>query len=148
MQKLIIYTDGGSRNNPGPAAIGVVFQGIGDKGYGIREYSEYIGEATNNEAEYHAVIFALKKAKQLLGKKKTKGTSVEIRLDSELIGKQLQGKFKLKEESLFPLFVEIWNLKQDFGGVEFKIVPREKNRAADRLVNQALNERESRQSLF
>jgi len=148
MNKLIIYTDGGSRNNPGPAAIGIVIQGESYKLQGPKEYSEYIGEATNNEAEYHAVIFALKKAKHLSGKKKIKDTLVEIRLDSELVGKQLQGKFKLKEENLFPLFIEIWNLRQSFGSVEFKVVSREKNRAADRLVNHALDRRERDQKLF
>ena len=74
MGKIVIYTDGGSRGNPGPSAIGAV---IGDK-----EYSEYIGNATNNEAEYKAVIFALKKAKALLGKKAIKEVEVEIKSDS------------------------------------------------------------------
>lgn len=129
--KLVIYCDGGARNNPGPAAVGVVI--------GKRTYSEYIGEATNNEAEYKAVIYALKKAKALIGKKEAENTEVEIRLDSELAAKQLKGEYKLKEKKLHPLFIEVWNLKQDFKKVEFFQIPREKNKTADSLVNQRLD---------
>lgn len=129
--KIVIYTDGGSRGNPGPAAIGVV---IGDRIYG-----EYLGEKTNNEAEYLAVIFALKKFKQLVGKKKTKEAEVEIRLDSELVSRQLNGRYKILEEDLQPLFVQIWNLKLDFKNVDFLHVPREENRKADKVVNDVLD---------
>lgn len=128
---LIIYTDGGARGNPGPAAIGAV---VGDKQYG-----EAIGRATNNIAEYRAVIFALKKAKQLIGKEKCARTKIEVRSDSELLVSQLNGEYKIKEEDFFPLFIEIWNLRQDFGGVIFRHIPREQNKLADRLVNQALD---------
>ena len=130
---ITIFTDGGARSNPGPAAIGAV---IGDRGY-----KAYIGEATNNFAEYQAVIFALKKAKQLLGKAKAKKTRVEIYGDSELLYKQARGEYKIMEPSLQPLFIEIWNLKQDFADVHFNLVPREKNKEADALVNEALDER-------
>lgn len=129
--KIIIYCDGGSRGNPGPAAIGAV---IGDK-----RYSESIGRATNNVAEYRSVIFALKKAKHLLGKKRAEQTTLEIRVDSELLYKQLTGQYKILNKDLQPLFIEIWNLKQDFNYVEFVHLNREKNKEADRLVNQALN---------
>jgi len=128
---LIIYTDGGARRNPGPAAIGVV---IGDKKYG-----EYIGKTTNNVAEYQAVIFALKKARQLIGKTKAKETNLEIRSDSQLMINQLNGKYKIKDEKLKPLFVEIWNLKQDFKSVIFKQIPREENQQSDKLVNVTLD---------
>ncbi len=131
MKKLIIYTDGGARGNPGPAAIGVV---VGSKSYG-----EAIGSTTNNIAEYKAVIFGLKKAKSLLGGKKSEEAEVEVRADSELIVSQLNGKYKIKEESLKPLFIDVWNLKQDFKSVSFTHIPREKNREADKLVNQALD---------
>jgi len=130
-KKLIIYTDGGARGNPGPAAIGVV---IGDKIYG-----EAIGETTNNVAEYKAIIFALKKAKHLIGSHNAKNTDLEIYSDSELIVNQLNGKFKIKDENLKPLFIDIWNLKQDFNKVYFKYIPREKNQMADKLVNQSLD---------
>jgi ribonuclease HI len=129
--KFIINTDGGSRGNPGNAAIGVVVDG--------REYGEYIGKTTNNVAEYKAVIFALKKAKALLGSKKAAETEVEIRADSELLVKQMNGEYKIKNEELQPLFFEIWNSKQDFKSVAFKHVPREENKDADRLVNRALD---------
>lgn len=129
--KLIIYTDGGARGNPGPAAIGFL---VGDKKYG-----EKIGETTNNVAEYKAVLAALKKAKHLLGKKNAKQTDLEIRLDSELIYKQIKGEYKILEPDLQTFFIEIWNLKQDFKSAEFKKIPREQNKAADRMVNQALD---------
>jgi ribonuclease HI len=135
MSKLIIYTDGGSRNNPGNAAIGVVVHlPTGSKGY-----SETIGTATNNVAEYKAVIFGLKKAKHLLGGETAKKTDVEIRSDSELIVSQLRGEFQIKEDSLKLLFVDVWNLKQDFKSVAFDYIPREENGEADALVNRALD---------
>lgn len=134
--KLIIYTDGGSRGNPGPAALGVV---VGDK-----EYGEYLGRMTNNQAEYRALVFALKKAKQLLGKKKAKEMNVEVRMDSELIVRQMNALYKILEPDLQPLFMEIWNLRLDFKTVSFLHVPREQNKRADRMVNQALDEEVNR----
>ncbi len=140
MKKLIIYTDGGARGNPGPAAIGVVIQETSDKKQGTSKYyGEAIGNTTNNIAEYKAVIFGLKKAKSLLGGKKAEETEVEVRSDSELIVNQMNGDYKIKEESLKPLFIDVWNLKQDFKSVSFVHIPREKNREADKLVNQALD---------
>ncbi len=129
--KLVIFTDGGARGNPGPAAIGVVV--------GSKKYGERIGTATNNVAEYKAVLFALNKAKQLLGKKAAKGTDVEVNVDSELIYQQMQGKYKILEPDLQTLFIEAWNLKQDFKSVTFKKIPREENKEADGMVNQALD---------
>ena len=138
--KLFIYTDGGARGNPGPAAIGVVIQETSDKRQETsRRYGEAIGNATNNVAEYKAVIFGLKKAKSLLGGKKAEEAEIEVRADSELIVSQLNGKYKIKEESLKSLFIDVWNLKQDFKSVSFIHIPREKNREADILVNQALD---------
>lgn len=145
--KLIIYTDGGARGNPGPAAIGAVF-GIPSSSSGhalatghhsAHRYSEAIGKATNNVAEYKAIIFALKKAKSFLGGDKAKETEIEIRSDSELVVSHLRGEYKIKEESLKPLFIDVWNLKQDFRSVEFTLIPREDNKIADKLVNQALD---------
>ncbi len=131
--KITIYCDGGSRGNPGPAAIGVFIPQF------PKEYSKYLGEATNNEAEYQAVIFALKKIKQLIGKAKAKKESIEVRMDSELVVNQLNGNYKIKEKNLIPFFIEIWNLKQDFGEVKFIQIPREENQRADKLVNRELN---------
>lgn len=133
--KLEIYTDGGARNNPGPAGIGVIIGG--------KEYAEYIGETTNNVAEYKAIIFALKKAKQLLGKSKLKDTEVIINADSELVINQLNGKFKILEKDLQSLFLEVWNLKFDFPNLKFNYIPREKNQRADYLVNSAIEKRQN-----
>src|SRR3989344_135103 len=148
--KIIIHTDGGARGNPGPAAIGVVIEGMIEKAaspkageprlvFSRREYGEYLGEATNNEAEYKAVIFALKKLKQLVGNTEAKAVDVEVVLDSELIERQLNGEYKIKEKNLQNYFVEVWNLKSDFGSVSFRHVRREKNIDADRIVNQVLD---------
>ena len=134
--KFLIHTDGGARGNPGPAAAGFVLQGdlIGKKDGG-----EYLGEITNNEAEYRAVILALKKLKHLIGGEKAKDSRIEIRVDSELLDRQLNGEYKIKDENIKNFFVEIWNLKADFGEVVFKHIPREENVEADRIVNQILD---------
>ena len=134
-KKIIINTDGGSRGNPGKASIGVVIRYDGK----IKEYGEPIGNTTNNVAEYKAVIFALKKVKQLLGKDRVSELHVELRTDSELLTKQLNGLYKIKAEELGPLFIQVWNLKQDFGELVIRHVRREENKEADRLVNRALD---------
>lgn len=141
VNQIIIYTDGGSRGNPGPAAIGVVITN------GIRKsYAEYIGETTNNEAEYRAVIFALKKIKLLYGKSKVKNSEIIIRSDSELLVSQLNGKYKISHPKIAEFFIEVWNLKIDFGKTIFEHIVREKNKEADRLVNDALDKQQG--SLF
>lgn len=137
MQRYIIHTDGGSRGNPGPAAIGVVIE-AGDKSL-KKEYGEYIGETTNNEAEYRAVIFALKKLKALIGKDKAAEADVLVHTDSELLTKQLNGEYKVMDSNIKDWFIEIWNLKQDFKNVTISHVYREKNTEADRMVNLALD---------
>ncbi len=131
-----MYADGGARGNPGPAAIGVVIM-RGSRAIG--KYAESIGERTNNEAEYEAVIFALKKLKHLFGKQKTRDLEIEVKMDSELVARQLSGKYKITEERFYPLFIKIWNLKMDFGNITFQEIPREKNREADKLLNQELD---------
>lgn len=141
-EKIIMYTDGGSRNNPGPAAIGVWIETLNKK------YSEYISEKTNNEAEYEALIFGLKKIKSLVGKDKTKQTEIECYLDSELVVKQLNHEYKLKEEYIQKNFIEIWNLMLDFAKVTFHHIMRERNKVADALVNEALDEREKQEKLL
>jgi len=147
MKKIIIYTDGGSRGNPGPAAAGVMF--CNEKGQSIKEYSEYLGDKlTNNEAEYKAVIFALKKFKAVFGKKLAKNSEIEIRSDSELLVKQINAKYKILNENIQPLFLEIWNLKFDFKKLKFKQISRDKNKQADRLANEALDAKSKTQSLI
>lgn len=135
--KFVIYTDGGSRGNPGPAAVGVVVEDASGKM--VKTWNKAIGRATNNEAEYEAVIFALQKIKHLYGKEKVKEMEFEFRLDSELVVNQLSGKFKIEEEKLQPLFLKIHNLKLDFGPIVFVAIPREQNHHADELVNEALD---------
>lgn len=147
MKKIIIYTDGGSRGNPGKAAIGVVF--CNEKDQVIKKYGEYLGDnLTNNEAEYEAVIFALKKFKAVFGKAIAEISDVEIRADSELVVKQLNGDYRLTEPKIQQFFIEIWNLKFDFKSVKFKHIPRGKNTEADRLVNEALDQKTEIKPLF
>ncbi len=134
--KIIVYTDGGSRGNPGPAAVGVAIKGIGSE---IKEYGEFIGETTNNVAEYKAVILALKKVRQLAGKDALENLSVEINMDSQLVCRQLRGEYKVEEKEMQELFMQIWNLKFDFPNLSFKEIPREENQQADRLVNACLD---------
>ena len=136
MDKIIIHTDGGSRGNPGEAAIGVVIESVLT---GKKEYGEYLGHATNNQAEYQAVVFALKKVKQLVGSDKCKEVVVEFYVDSELLEKQMNGEYKIKDEDIKDYFIEIWNLKIDFKEESFKHILRDKNEAADKLVNQVLD---------
>lgn len=134
--KVVIYTDGGSRGNPGPSAIGVIL--TNEKGKVIKEYAEKIGRATNNEAEYEAVIFALQKAKLLFGKRKIKTMEIEIKMDSQFVTKQLNGNYKILDRRIEQLFLKTWNLKVDFGNVKITYIPRSENLEADKLVNQAL----------
>lgn len=147
VKKIIIYTDGGSRGNPGKAAMGVVF--CNEKEQVIKKFGEYLGDnLTNNEAEYQAVIFALKKFKALFGKKIAEISEVEIRSDSELLVNQMSGKYKIEDEKIQRFFIEIWNLQIDFKHVKFKLIPREKNVEADRTVNETLDSQTSAQKLI
>ena len=142
MEKIIVQTDGGARGNPGPAAIGVVYKS--DNEVLVKKFGQTIGRTTNNVAEYQAVILALKKAKQVFGKEKCKQMQFDFLVDSELLVKQLNHEYKIKEEELQSLFIQIWNLMLDFGAVTFQHVPREQNKEADALVNQALDQEESK----
>lgn len=136
--EVTIYTDGGSRGNPGLAAFGVVIKYGGEK----KEYGEFIGRATNNQAEYQGVVFGLRKVKQLIGKERAKEARVEVRSDSELLVKQLNGDYKVLDEYIQKVWMEIWNLRLDFKEVIFKHVYREDNQEADRLVNVTLDQEE------
>jgi ribonuclease HI len=142
MSKIKIFTDGAARGNPGPSGIGVVI----DDGGAKKTYREFIGYATNNEAEYKALIFALQKVKQVFGKTKSKNLSLECFLDSELVVKQLTHRYKVLEEDIQKYFLLIWNLSIDFKEVAYTHVPRSKNTEADRLANLALDEATRAQS--
>lgn len=130
MEEILIYTDGSSLNNPGPASVGVIIQ----KGDRIYKYSEFIGEKTSNEAEYSAIIFALEKVKQLFNKEEIKKSKMILHTDSELVGKQINGEYKINDEKLTPLFIKAHNLKVEFKNLEIKVIPREKNKLADFLA--------------
>ncbi len=139
MKKITIYVDGASRGNPGPGAAGVVF--YNQKKEIIKSYSEYLGEKiTNNEAEYQAVIFGLKKFIALFGKKIATSSNIELKSDSELLVKQMKGEYKLTHPRIQELFIEVWNLKTNFGRVDFKLISREQNKEADKMANLALDE--------
>ncbi len=131
--KLTIHTDGGARGNPGPAGIGVVISD--EKGKAVKEISEYIGRATNNQAEYRALIRGLSEAKKLGARE------VSIFMDSELIIKQLKGEYKVRDKDLQLLFVRAYNLLHTFKSHSTKHIPRAKNKRADALVNQAVDRR-------
>jgi ribonuclease HI len=147
VKKVIIFTDGGSRGNPGPSAVGFVF--CNEKCQTFKEYSEYLGNGiTNNEAEYRGVVLALKKFKAVFGNKLAKNTEIELRSDSQLMINQLNGEYKVLDEKIQLLFLEVWNLKIDFKKMKFKLISREKNQEADRLANQALDSQNKDQKLI
>jgi ribonuclease HI len=131
--KVITYTDGGARGNPGPASLGVVIKD--EQGKILAGYGEYIGETTNNVAEYSAVISALERAHHL------GATEVECRMDSKLVAEQMSGRWRVKEPHLQTLFMKAYKAKQLFKKVSFHHVYREQNKEADAYVNQALDER-------
>ncbi|MFO0704461.1 MAG: ribonuclease HI family protein [Candidatus Andersenbacteria bacterium] len=126
-EHVITYTDGGARGNPGPAALGVAI--YKPDGTLIGKHGKFLGEQTNNYAEYHAVIFALKEAKKLGAKK------VTARMDSELIVKQLAGEYRVRNKGLLPLFEEVKKLACQFEQISFSHVRREQNKLADKMVN-------------
>ncbi len=130
IMKVTLYSDGGSRGNPGPAGIGVVLE-FGGK---IEKFKKYIGEATNNQAEYQALIFGLEKARDLGAKE------LEVFLDSELLVKQARGQYKVKNDGLKPLFAKVLSLTNKFENISFHHVVRAKNELADELVNEAVDE--------
>jgi ribonuclease HI len=132
--KLIIHTDGGSRGNPGPAAVGVVIED--DTKKVVDEFGKRIGETTNNVAEYMGVVQALEKIKDLGLRIK----EAQFYLDSTLVVNQLNGLFKVKDYKMRELLMIVRRLEQEVGGsIMYTSVPREQNTRADFLVNQALD---------
>ena len=126
-----LYTDGGARGNPGPAAYGFVLEA--DDGTVLAAEGEAIGEATNNTAEYRGLIAGLARAAELAV------PEVEVRSDSELLVKQMRGEYRVKNENLRTLSLEAARLARRIGKVTYVHVRREKNELADRLVNEALD---------
>jgi len=129
---LNLYTDGGARGNPGPAAGGYVIKT--DNGEIIAREGKYLGEATNNQAEYQGLILGLTKVVEL------KAEEVSVFMDSELIVNQLQRKYKVKNAELANLFVKAWNITLGFEKIEFKHIVRALNKEADAEVNKALDQ--------
>lgn len=139
MQKITIYTDGGSRGNPGPSACAAVIKDAG--GNILAEKSLYLGTTTNNQAEYQGVILALNEALSL-GLQKC---DISFYLDSLLVESQLNLKFKVKEPSLQPVFLKAWNLTRKFSYLRFNHVLRSKNTEADLLLNLELDRHAKKQ---
>lgn len=137
--ELIIFSDGGARGNPGPSAIGGVLLFKKDSENQKTTFKKYIGSGTNNEAEYQAVIFALKKAAELL-KDQSSEFIIKYHLDSELIYKQMIGEYRVKTPHIQKLHQEVKNLLGNFKQVIFHHIRREFNREADQLVNEALDQ--------
>jgi len=137
-EKIIVYTDGGSRGNPGNAGAGVVI--TDSKGNIIKKVSKGLGVTTNNFAEYEAVIVALAELKKLYGKKVAE-MEFEFRIDSELVQKQLRGEYQIKEKTLYPQFIKVWNARvKDFPNISFNHIMREENNLADGLANEAMDQ--------
>lgn len=130
-KKIKIFTDGGARGNPGPAGIGVVIYDESDNL--VKQKSEFIGHATNNQAEYRAVIAAF----ELIGIEKP--AEINFFLDSELVVKQIKGEYRVKNKDLAPLFLKIHNFIIQHKKISFCHIPREKNKEADKLANIAMD---------
>lgn len=137
MKKIFIYADGGARGNPGPAGAGAVVLDPHDHVLG--EYSEYVGETTNNVAEYRALIGGLITAAKLFPGE-TYNLQVEVRMDSQLVIRQLEGKYKVKHPNLKPLFAQAKEFIDGyFPNITYMHVPREENTLADALANEAMD---------
>lgn len=136
--KFIVHTDGGARGNPGPAGIGFVIKD--EQSDVVKEGSAYVGERTNNWAEYEALVQALEALKKVVPKERRASAQIEVRMDSELAVKQLSGIYQVKDEPLQLQFMKIWNLRvSEFPHLAFVHVPREENAHADKLVNSAID---------
>ena len=130
--RVVVHVDGGSRGNPGPAAVAAVATDADGEPLGERKL--YIGEATNNVAEYRAVLLGLELARELGAEE------VEVVNDSELIARQIGGEYKVKHAGLKPLFAQAMRELRGFHKWAVRPVPREQNARADELVNEALDE--------
>lgn len=130
MIKATLHTDGGARGNPGPAGIGAVLKIDNTE----HLHKRFIGKATNNQAEYEALLMGLRAAAD------AGATEVECFLDSELVVKQLNREYKVKDGNLAVLFVKVWNLMNEFKKVSFHHIRREQNKLADQLANEAMDE--------
>ena len=134
MNKYILYTDGGARGNPGPAAAGVVIYDAKLKE--VDKFAHYLGVATNNQAEYQALILGLGRIQKIVSDShKLAETPVEVFMDSELIVKQLSGEYRVKNKGLKPLVAKVEELAAQFASIKFRHIFRDKNTLADKLLN-------------
>lgn len=143
MKTVRMYADGGSRGNPGPAAGAAVLFALsatGEQGERVGDAAKYIGIDTNNQAEYTGIVIGLQKALDLGYE------AVDVRLDSELAVKQINGIYRVKNPEIAKRFLEVHNLRTKFQKVTFSHVFREQNTAADALVNATLDATGSRKS--
>ncbi len=131
VRKVIIYSDGVSRGNPGLAAIGATIKD--ERGRLLASVSRRIGRATNNQAEYRAVISGLEKAIELGAKR------VELKLDSQLVVRQANGRYRIKNIALKPLYQRVKQLLDSLESFTIIHIPREQNTEADRLANRAVD---------
>jgi ribonuclease HI len=136
--KIIVYTDGGARGNPGPAGAGAYITDA--TGSPLKEISKFLGRQTNNYAEYEAIVLGIEGLKKMFGAVQLKAMEVEVRMDSELACKQLNGIYQIKEPTLFPQFIKVHNLRvSTVPNIKFVHVRREANTQADRLANEAMD---------
>ncbi len=131
MRRLVLYADGAARGNPGPAGIGVVIED--ERGRVLKELSQFVGQKTNNQAEYLALIQGLEAAAEY------QAEAVQIRVDSELLAYQLKGEYKVKSPLLKPLRRKVQELLAGYKVVGIEHIERQYNRAADRLANRAID---------
>lgn len=134
--KFTLYADGGSRGNPGPAGAGALV--TDEEGVQVVTVSEFLGTTTNNVAEYTAVVRALEGLHTLL-KDAASGAVVEVRMDSQLVVKQMNGEYKIKHPSMIPLAARVKELARPFKQVTFTHVYRDQNKKADALANEAMD---------
>lgn len=132
-ERLTIHTDGAARGNPGPAGAGAFIQDAA--GEVVSEDCRYLGEATNNVAEYEALLLGLERAKELGARR------LEMRADSELVVRQVRGEYRVRNPALQRLHARVVQLASEFESVEYRHVRREQNRDADRLANRAIDAR-------
>lgn len=130
-KKIFLYIDGASRGNPGPAGVGLLI--LDNNRKKIKEFYKYLGEATNNIAEYNALIYGLEKALEL------NADEIVINLDSELVAKQVNGEYRVKNSDIKPLFERAVDSLKNFKKFELRHIARSENKEADKLANKAIN---------
>jgi ribonuclease HI len=131
LKKTVIFADGASRGNPGPAAVGAVIKD--EQGRLIASISQRIGKATNNQAEYRAIVAALEEAIRFGARR------VDIKMDSELVVKQINGEYRVKKVTLKPLYRQVKRMQGSLGSFTITHIPRWQNSEADKLANKALD---------